>query len=1446
MGKVNHVRASFINILWFLLFLGGNVGLLQARESVCLNGVWRCQEAKDNKAPSGDWHYIRVPHRLRLGVFDITDSGGRVIPGSDELQKNAVRFWFQRDVVVPKKWIGKKIFLRFGSVGVYAKVLVNGKVAGEHYGESTSFKFDITNLVTPGKKCVISVLALNRKAVGKTVPGGGSGGYAGIREDVFLDALPQTRVENLHIITSFREKTIKVKTWVRNDGDKRKKITLTAFVLKDGKEVKKLPAQEFWLKPGQSREIETIQKWIAPRLWTHETPHLYNLRTELRSGGEVVDTLTTRFGFREFWVEKDSFYLNGAKVHLLGEGTLGPSRHFLTPETTRAWVRLLKDSNHNCVRFHTGPAQPWVWDICDEEGILAVSQSSFFQLSRNDVNPPEFWKNMKTEIDEWIPADRNHPSIIMWNADNEIHHLKYSLRLKKMINKYDATRPIQYGGDSAYKTSMPHCLGNKDYYDSPEVEVLSTYFYACYGYAAGGEGQSYGFQDLLKREKWPPVWQKLTDKPIVIDEFSYPYDFCDVKMLRNKDRKGHVAWLIGDEAYLEAGDYDARGLNVKAISFGDSAVKSRVYSPTYIKARSLIGEDLLSAWRCYDFAGIVEFESFCLTANAWYDFSAIKLNYTPEELALPGMRPKCPAAFFRGDSFLNTCKPELPPYRPNKLFHTVKKAFAPIFLYLGGDMEIANKRHVWFAGDDMRKTLCLINDRLDKKVFRLYLGFEDSSGKVYQTINKTLTLLPGEVKRQKVKFNIPDFAAKTKCRVKIIAVSDGEEYKRDFAVTVFPKPGCLKTVCKIGVRGDSLAGLLGKRMAGIVPVKTMAEIEQCDIVFCDSADWLEREAEKAEKFMRKGGMIVCLCRESVAGVEVDRFTVKNLFPRAKGHPLLGGIDADDLARMEITALPMWAKPERGAFRPIIDGGYRLDYASMLEFVIGKGRLVCLSLPVREYGAEPIITTLVDNCVRYRDSLVAKLLPAAYMGGAEGAAFLAGLGLTLPKVENPGQAGVLFVGADVSDKLAKITEFVKKGGKAVFLKRQNFDNLPFDLNVAKTKTNRLNFRRRPPLMRGIANADLYWDEEVEVLAFNRFPIHAFATRPAALLQIPYGGEFVFLQLDKKDIAAIGPRANRAVSIMLTNLGVECKVPPTWKITASDPVAIDASIKPGEGLQVSAAILLQNYSWQATRGELKAKFSGRETSQKISLPAKRRKRVLVPLAAELGDISATLKLAAKPDTGETVETETLAKAIVIPHIRQGSITIDGRPGDKEWKKTAATKRFVRLNKRFKPLNQNAVARMAYDEKKLYIAIKCDESQIDALRAQHSVTVHDGPVWEDDELEVFLSTGSDPAKYFHFLVNSIGTRADEMKLDKKWSGQWQAATSIGKNGWTAEICIPFKSLGQKAPASGTVWRLNLCRSRRVGKAEYSVWSQTNGGFHKSGKFGYLIFGGKFPDGG
>ncbi|MDD2711143.1 MAG: sugar-binding protein [Verrucomicrobiae bacterium] len=186
------------------------------------------------------------------------------------------------------------------------------------------------------------------------------------------------------------------------------------------------------------------------------------------------------------------------------------------------------------------------------------------------------------------------------------------------------------------------------------------------------------------------------------------------------------------------------------------------------------------------------------------------------------------------------------------------------------------------------------------------------------------------------------------------------------------------------------------------------------------------------------------------------------------------------------------------------------------------------------------------------------------------------------------------------------------------------------------------------------------------------------------------------------------------------------------------------------------------------------------------------------------------------------------------------MDGSLSSPAWKQAVQTGDYKLNGKPDVSAKKQTAAWLLYDKKNLYLGFKLSEPEPEKIKAKFKE--HNSPVWEDDSVEIFISPETKGLGYYHFIVNSLGAKADEKnsrpeKLNPNWNGQWTATAGKTRDAWTLEVTIPFETLELKSPpAEGDVWRVSLNRHETI-LNELSGWP--NGFFHRPDQFGLVVFG-------
>lgn len=194
-------------------------------------------------------------------------------------------------------------------------------------------------------------------------------------------------------------------------------------------------------------------------------------------------------------------------------------------------------------------------------------------------------------------------------------------------------------------------------------------------------------------------------------------------------------------------------------------------------------------------------------------------------------------------------------------------------------------------------------------------------------------------------------------------------------------------------------------------------------------------------------------------------------------------------------------------------------------------------------------------------------------------------------------------------------------------------------------------------------------------------------------------------------------------------------------------------------------------------------------------------------------------------------------LFPQIRVASTAhppvIDGILDDSIWKKTTIYNEF--RTKHGGKVTVDTQVMLAYDPDNLYIAFNCVEPNPDRIKA--SVKKHDGQVWEDDSVQIFLDTNNDRKTYYRLIINSAGVTYDSLGRDKTCELFPLTETSRRNGGWTVENAIPWDNLDMKEPRAEKVCGFAIVRSRTQ-NSEIQQLPPLYGRNNNIGMFGTMQF--------
>ncbi|MGB8481838.1 MAG: glycoside hydrolase family 2 TIM barrel-domain containing protein [Acidobacteriaceae bacterium] len=336
--------------------------------------------------------------------------------------------WYRKEFRLPRSDAGRRLLLQFDGVYQCSDVWINGHHLGARpYGFITFF-YDLSpHLHFGGEPNVVAVRVDNSHQPNLRWYSG-----SGIYRHTWLIntgpvyiaqwgtgvTTPQVTQENA---------TVEVSTRVRNERTRSAPCSLsTVIVDENGATVQSAETQAELPAGGEHKFVQQIAV-PQPKLWSTATPHLYSVRQTLRRQGAEVDAVETRFGIRSIEFDADKgFLLNGERVKLNGVCLHDDGGAVGTAVPARIWERrltLLKEMGCNAIRTSHNPHAPEFLDLCDTMGFLVMGEA--FDEWR-ERKAPAYGYHLY--FDEWsardltdmIARDRNHPSIVIWSAGNEV------------------------------------------------------------------------------------------------------------------------------------------------------------------------------------------------------------------------------------------------------------------------------------------------------------------------------------------------------------------------------------------------------------------------------------------------------------------------------------------------------------------------------------------------------------------------------------------------------------------------------------------------------------------------------------------------------------------------------------------------------------------------------------------------------------------------------------------------------------------------------------------------------------------------------------------------------------------------------------------------------------------------------------------------------------------
>jgi beta-galactosidase len=500
---------------------------------------------------SNPWQQVSLPHTINIEpVIKINQ------------QWQGISF-YRKFFMLDKSDAGKHIAIRIDAAMNLADVYLNGQYLLTHKGGYLPLYIDVTGKARYGKEnCLLIRLNNHDNPVippGKPITNLDFNFYSGIYRNAWLikknkvyitDAVNANQVNGGGVLLHYSNVTtakaqLNISVQVKNDLAVKQRLQLKATLYNpQGQSVGSIITKT---TVADTKGMVSLQQKIeikSPELWAPAKPQLYKVILQVVSGNKVLDEFSTQTGIRQIAFKNDGFYLNGSKYVLRGTNRHQEYPYIGYALSDNAQYRdayKIKQAGYDFVRCSHYPPSPAFLDACDELGIFVMDSTPGWQFFGDEV----FQQNSLQNITDMIHRDRNHPSIILWEAS---------------LNETDMKRDYMEKAHAIVHRELPYA----DTYTCGWMNAVYDVFIPARQHA-----------------KAPDYWKKFNEKPIFIAEYgdweyyaqNAGFNQTQYKDLTDEEKTSRQLRGDGEKRMLQqaANFQEAHNDNLKGNIAGDAA-----------------------------------------------------------------------------------------------------------------------------------------------------------------------------------------------------------------------------------------------------------------------------------------------------------------------------------------------------------------------------------------------------------------------------------------------------------------------------------------------------------------------------------------------------------------------------------------------------------------------------------------------------------------------------------------------------------------------------------------------------------------------------------------------------------------------------------------------------------------------------------------------------------
>ncbi len=364
------------------------------------------------------------------------------------------------EVEFPLLWRDRETFLHIEGGASERLVKVGGRVVGESRDNRAPSEFNISRFIRDG---ITRIEIVNPKQSDER-PAEMVADQPTV-DQIFLYAQPPIRIHDVIVSAkpdqSRKHGELEMQVVVGASAGKGEKVSVGYDIYSPEKELKYYDVREIEIGTTglDTLTFATNIYGAMERLWSAESPKLYDVTLYVKRGGIILEYLNINVGFGETTYADGTLYRNGEPVDIKAAHYNSAS----TQKQTSTDLKALKKRGINTL-YPDYPQPYWFYDLCDELGLYIIEQPNINtdpkggDLSRKGTlaNNPKWLGEFLERAKASYFRVRNHPSIIGWSLGGASGSGYNMYKCYEWFKEQEQERPIIYrNGDWNSDLELP-------------------------------------------------------------------------------------------------------------------------------------------------------------------------------------------------------------------------------------------------------------------------------------------------------------------------------------------------------------------------------------------------------------------------------------------------------------------------------------------------------------------------------------------------------------------------------------------------------------------------------------------------------------------------------------------------------------------------------------------------------------------------------------------------------------------------------------------------------------------------------------------------------------------------------------------------------------------------------------------------------------------------------